>query len=330
METIPIFFTFNRYYVLPAAVAFYSLLKNASKEYKYLLYVLHKELGEKHKAILKNVIAKFDNASLFFIDVSSYSNQINKLEVKSHFSEEIYYKLIAAELFPQYDRILCSDVDVVFEGDISPSYFIGINEFFYFAGVGQILESDRMNQYGTLFTENELSILRNEIGAGYMLLNLKAIRENNIQEKLVDFYLLNYFRLKLPEQDCITLVCWPHISFLPMKYVVCNSYYKATKTSLKFYRYCTEFINEDSDSLQRFFDSLANPVQIHYVGALKPWNSFHVIKRNRWFYYLKKARCSFLLFSELPVFVMQKIKKYNMIRFIKKSLYKISFIMCKN
>lgn len=67
METIPIFFTFNRYYVLPAAVAFYSLLKNASKEYKYILYVLHKELGEKHKTILKNVITKFDNASLFFI-----------------------------------------------------------------------------------------------------------------------------------------------------------------------------------------------------------------------------------------------------------------------
>lgn len=230
--------------------------------------------------------------------------------------------MIAAELFPQYDRILCSDVDVVFEGDISPSYFIRINEFFYFAGVGQILESDRMNQYGTLFTENELCILRNEIGAGYMLLNLKAIRENNIQEKLVDFYLLNYFRLKLPEQDCITLVCWPHISFLPMKYVVCNSYYKATKTSLRFYQYCTEFINEDSDSLQRFFDSLANPVQIHYVGASKPWNSFNVIKSEHWFYYLKRSGCGCFFIKELPVFFMNNIKKYNLRRFCLKLMKK--------
>ncbi len=39
METIPIFFTFDRYYVLAACVAFHSLLTNAAPEYQYQLYV---------------------------------------------------------------------------------------------------------------------------------------------------------------------------------------------------------------------------------------------------------------------------------------------------
>ena len=37
METIPIFFTFDRYYVLAACVAFHSLLTNAAPEYQYQL-----------------------------------------------------------------------------------------------------------------------------------------------------------------------------------------------------------------------------------------------------------------------------------------------------
>ena len=48
MQTIPIFFTFDRYYVVPACVAIYSLLKNASKEYFYQLFVLHTDLNERH------------------------------------------------------------------------------------------------------------------------------------------------------------------------------------------------------------------------------------------------------------------------------------------
>ena len=44
METIPIFFTFDRYYVLAACVAFHSLLTNAAPEYQYQLYVVHTSL----------------------------------------------------------------------------------------------------------------------------------------------------------------------------------------------------------------------------------------------------------------------------------------------
>ena len=48
METIPIFFTFDRYYVLAACVAFHSLLTNAAPEYQYQLYVVHTDLQPHH------------------------------------------------------------------------------------------------------------------------------------------------------------------------------------------------------------------------------------------------------------------------------------------
>ena len=41
MEKIPVFFTFDKNYVVAAEVAIYSMLKHASPAYEYKLYVLH-------------------------------------------------------------------------------------------------------------------------------------------------------------------------------------------------------------------------------------------------------------------------------------------------
>ena len=199
MQVIPIFFTFDRNYAVPAMVAIYSLLKNASKDYDYALYVLYSNLREKDRNRIGHVVSVFNNATIQFIDVSRFDSCLNQLKAKAHFSKEIYYKLIVADIFPQYDRIICSDVDVVFESDISASYFLFSDEEFCYAGVGQILESNRMQEYGNEFTTQELQILEHEIGAGYMLINLKFIREKGYLQKLINHYIDNYDRLRLPE-----------------------------------------------------------------------------------------------------------------------------------
>lgn len=155
LKQIPLFFTFDRHYVVPAAVAFYSLLRHASALYFYKLYVLHTSISPRQQQKLTRLVERFPNADLTFIDVSRFDTQPDILQGKSHFSKEIYYKLLAADLFPQYDRILCSDVDVVFTGDIAPSYFLFPDDDFYYAGVGQILESGRMQTYEGRFNETE-------------------------------------------------------------------------------------------------------------------------------------------------------------------------------
>ena len=227
MKQIPIFFTFDRYYAVPAAVAFYSLLRHAAPLYQYNLYVLHTSIPQAIQKRLTRLVKRFPNADLQFVDVSHFDGQGDIGQGKSHFSKEIYYKLIAAEIFPQYDRILCSDVDVVFTGDISPSYFLFPDEDFYYAGVGQVLESGRMKAYADdLFSPQEKQALEQELMAGYLLFNLAAIRRDRMQEKLTDFYRRNYHRLPLPEQDCLALCCGPRVRHLPMEYVVCNTYYK--------------------------------------------------------------------------------------------------------
>ena len=171
MTTIPLFFTFDEHYVVPALVAFHSLLTNADRQYRYRLHVLHPGISEGARLRIAAVVAHFENAEVLFHDTSSYEAELESCAGKSHFSKEIYFKLCAPTLFPEYDRILCSDVDVVFTGDVSSAYFAHPDEEFYYAGVDTILPTDRLPLYAS-FDEEEQHWLAREICANFLLLNL--------------------------------------------------------------------------------------------------------------------------------------------------------------
>lgn len=317
MTQIPVFFTFDRHYVVPAAVAFHSLLRHADPQYTYHLYVLHTDVSENDRHRLTQLVEQSGKGTLKFIDVSAFDTNAIRGQ-KGHFSKEIYYKLLAPDLFPQYDRIICSDVDVVFTGDIAPSYFLYSNEFFYYAGVGQVLESDRMAKYGNDFMPNELHILQKEIAAGYMILNLKLMREYNIQRQLTEFYQANYPRLRLPEQDCLILCCYPYVRQLPLRFVVANTYYRIPPEQADFCHY-SDVLPADRKECERLYaDALAHPVQLHFVGADKPWNSLQVPQSSIWWRALRESGFTSRYLCALPGIVRQKLRRYSLRRFLNK------------
>ena len=72
MKTIPIFFTFDNNYSIPAAVAFYSLLANAQTDVHYEMFVLHRDISAQNQALLKEVVARFGNATLKFLETGNF------------------------------------------------------------------------------------------------------------------------------------------------------------------------------------------------------------------------------------------------------------------
>ena len=87
-----------------------------------------------------------------------------------------------------------------------------------------------MPRYAKEFTQEEIRLISDyEISAGYMLINLKCIREDNKQIELTQFFHNNLNRLILPEQDCIALCCAPYLRFMPYKYVVCAFQFHETR-----------------------------------------------------------------------------------------------------
>jgi lipopolysaccharide biosynthesis glycosyltransferase len=322
---IPVFFTFNNWYTLAAEVAFYSLLKNGSPNNEYALYVLSDDLSDSSKKRLERIVSLFPNASIEFKSVSNYKERLHLPEGKSHFSGEMFYKLIAADVFPEYDRILCSDVDVVFEGDISPAYNDFPNEDFYFAGTTWFLDLQNKGTNNHSYDLEEKEKLSRGIRAGFLLLNLKKIRNSNIQQIMSEFYLNNFQRLELPEQDTIALCCYPHLRYLHWKYCVLNYYYTMNEKKLRFFTQTPykEFSNTRTVALSSFYEILKQPVQLHYVGPAKPWNHLFVDKQLVWLRYAFQAGVLSNFLLEFPKQFGKTLGRYSVKRFIRKTITRL-------
>ena len=58
MNKIPIYFTFDNKYVVPAAVAFYSLLSHTKEDVCYDLYVLHEDITQENEQLLPGLAGR--------------------------------------------------------------------------------------------------------------------------------------------------------------------------------------------------------------------------------------------------------------------------------
>lgn len=53
---------------------------------------------------------------------NKFDDEFDVMKTKAHYSKEVLYKLLAPTIFPQYEQIIITDVDVVFCGDIAEIY----------------------------------------------------------------------------------------------------------------------------------------------------------------------------------------------------------------
>ncbi|MCM1294001.1 MAG: hypothetical protein NC311_00360 [Muribaculaceae bacterium] len=284
---IPIAHMFDNRYVIPAAAAFLSMLTHANKKYFYKLYVLHTDISHTNQEKLNQIVARFQNASLEFIDMhNKLDDMFAMLGSQAHYSKEVLYKLLLPSLFPQYNKIILTDVDVVYDGDIAPSWdMVKDNEDFYMAGVRPLAKpdtflTDLIARYKKTFTDDEISRL--DLCGGYLIFNLDAMRRNNIEGEFLKCLTRDAWRLLQSEQDVLNLVCpMDKKIYLPLNNIVCSYAYDLYDGTD-----CTGDMTYEATDIQ---DALTHPVQIHYATAIKPWNTLNCTKSDRWYYWLTQT-----------------------------------------
>lgn len=316
MEEIPVVLTINRNYVLPARVAIYSLLLNASKSYAYHIYVMHTDLDESDKAKVCGFCRLCDvKYQISFVQME-FDGTIKEL-TKEHFSKEIFYKLKTADVFPMYEKALFVDADVLFLGDISEAYNVKLDGLYY-AGPNSLYERDAyLVRHHCDFSEEEMCVLKDEICAGFMAMNLAMMRNDGMVEKLISFYKENFWRLPNPEQETLTLQCWPKVGFFPLYFMVEPRYYSGLELDRVNERNPV-FDEDNALMLCKFNEALRHPIQLHYVGHLKPWISPFVKKGGLWIWYMVKSKSLFLYVQNYPSYIYNHLKKKNLKRFYRK------------
>lgn len=211
-KEIPIFFSTDDNYIPYLDVAVSSLIDNASKDHSYRIIVLNTGLQPENMAMVKT--RECPGFAIDFVDISQRVEKIkSRFKNVYHFSIVTYYRLFIASLFPQYDKILYLDCDLVVLGDISELYNTDMGNNILCAAPEQFVQNTTEFRD---YAEIALGVDPDDyVNAGVLLINLKAFRRNNIEEKFIRLITEFDFDLLDPDQAYLNYLCRNKILVLP-------------------------------------------------------------------------------------------------------------------
>ncbi|MGL2772303.1 HP0159 family lipopolysaccharide 1,6-glucosyltransferase [Helicobacter pylori] len=259
--TIPIVIAFDNHYAIPAGVSLYSMLacaktehpqsQNDSEKLFYKIHCLVDNLSLENQQKLKETLAPFDAyASVDFLDISTPNlytpsiepSAIDKIHeaflqlniyAKTRFSKMVMCRLFLASLFPQYDKIIMFDADTLFLNDVSESFFIPLDGYYF--GAAKDFSSDKspkhfqiarekdprqaFSLYEHYLNESDMQIIyESNYNAGFLVVNLKLWRADHLEERLLNLTHQKGQCVFYPEQDLLTLACYQKVLILPYIY----------------------------------------------------------------------------------------------------------------
>ncbi|WQS43161.1 glycosyltransferase family 8 protein [Helicobacter pylori] len=306
---IPIVIAFDNHYAIPAGVSLYSMLacaksenpksqnpksQNESKKLFYKIHCLVDNLSLENQQKLKETLAPFSAfASVDFLDISDPNNPtttlaepsvIDKIHeaflqlniyAKTRFSKMVMCRLFLASLFPQYDKIIMFDADTLFLNDVSESFFIPLDGYYFGAAKDfsspknlKHFQTEREREprqkfslYEHYLKEKDMKIIcENHYNIGFLIVNLKLWRMDHLEERLLDLAHQKGQHVFCPEQDLLTLACYQKVLRLP--YIYNTHPFMANQ--------------------KRFIPSQQEIVMLHFYFVGKPWVSPTALYSKEW------------------------------------------------
>ncbi len=212
---IPVFFTIDDSYAPYLSVALLSAIHNASKSRRYRAVVLHQDLSQEHQKRLSALAT--DNFAVEMVPMTSGLESItdrmsNRLRC-DYFTLTIYFRLFIPEMFPQYDKGIYIDSDVVLRGDLAELFDTDIGDNLIGACADKsVVDVPELAYY----MENAVGISRyGYINSGVLLMNLKRLRQVRLGENFLNLLNAYHFDCIAPDQDYLNAMCSGSIYYLP-------------------------------------------------------------------------------------------------------------------
>lgn len=256
---VPVFFATDDNYAPFLAVTFKSILDNASKDFSYKFYVLTTNLSSSYEKRIKEF--ESEDVKIEFIFLKETIEKIKaKFHLRDYYSIETYYRFFIANMFPQYDKVLYCDCDVIVLGDIAELYNHNIDNYLVGACPEEVMAEVKI--FGD-YVEQALDVdCEKYFNAGVMLMNLDGFRKENIEEKFFDMLQKYTFRVT-QDEDYLNVLCKGKVKLFHLGW---------NKTAFK-----NDKFNDKDLKL------------IHYKIHWKPWHYDGVLYENHFWDYAKQT-----------------------------------------
>ena len=271
---VHIAFSLDNKFIYPLLVCLTSLLENRAPTTFYVIHIqtsknIKKENIGKINKLIERYGKKASNISYY-----DMGDDFKGAITGTHITVASYYRIALPSLLPKVDKIIYSDADVVCFKDLSEMYNLKFNDNVYLMSI--------LDNIGLLNELKQLGVYTLKyMNAGILLMNLKGIRKDGIEQKIRKYIFSHY--LDHHDQTALNAVCYNNYQILSCKYAtfVFSSFEQIkdwNNKQNKLFRYNDYEIN------QAFYD----PCLLHYVGWTKPWDKgYKKLYGEYWWYYAK-------------------------------------------
>jgi len=273
-KVVPIFFAADENYLPYLTVAIHSLKQNASRACAYEIYVMNASMDMSATDKIKKY--EEEDFHIHFIDVSAQVEMVkDALQLRDYYTGATYYRIFIAGMFPQYDKALYIDSDVVLTGDVSELFDTDLGD----ALVGAIPDESvqLIPQFG-LYTKEVLGIdAPDYFNAGVLLMNLKAFRDSDFYGEFCAL-LKKYKFCVAQDQDYLNVLCAGRVKYVGLEW----------------------------NKMPIGGEKALTPKLIHYNLTLKPWHYEDVLYKEFFWDTAKKTEYYDRILADLSAYTEEK------------------------
>ena len=269
-NVVPVFTVCNKAFAPSCSVMLSSLIRHAAEDHFYDIVILEKDFDRQTERTLLLLTEGLCNVSLRFFDVDYVISSYN-LKPSYHIPIETYFRFIAQDALPDYDKILYLDGDMICRRDVA-ELFDGTDVSDYM--LAAVSDADMIGfltmdpadvpyavpdrvRYLTqeLHMEDPFSYFQ----AGVLVLNNAAMRKAHSLQEWMSFCEAGYLFM---DQDVLNRYCAGQVKYLDMAWNVLAD---------NGYRVPVLIENGAADIYRAYHEARKNPYIIHYAGKNKPW-----------------------------------------------------------
>lgn len=252
---------------LPLSVAIHTLCVHASRERFYRIHIVHDGMDARTMQKLQQAVASFSQVSLSFLQLPEKFSLLFQNGNKVRYSPLAYARLMAGSLFPQYDKMVYLDADILLAGDVAELYFFDLKG----APVAAARDGLALWSIAGGTTHPHLEYMGNYLSSpllycnsGVLVLDLNQMRSRNLENLLLQWLRSHPEPFPYPDQDILNIALHGEIAPLPPEWnfqFLSWTWDEEGEQRLR----GTEFEDVPSISCGRSWKLL------HMVGPEKPW-----------------------------------------------------------
>lgn len=277
----------NQVHAMATVISSALLSANSDTAYDFFCLIAEDVSAENRERLLRCQNIK-SGTSITLVNMKPW---LEPLRLEYHKTSGIGYSISTATLFrilipsilTHFNRALYIDTDIVVRHDLQELFGWNLGDNLL-AGVPAAWTVKKRNR-AKWMNAGKFQSLDEYVNAGVLLLNLKLMRELDIEKKCLELMTKNVRLLKLDgDQSVLNFVCQGKISFLPFR---CN----VTASNLKHRKSLPIFFSEGEVQ-----SALCDPLIFHWTGPLKPWKYYDVPLAHEWWKFYRRSP-----FGDIPL-----------------------------